>query len=42
MEWLKGGVMIRDYIMTVLFVLAASFVVHRLLRGHVNPKRFPK
>jgi hypothetical protein len=34
--------MVRDYILTAVFLLAASFVVHRLLRRHGNAKRVPR
>jgi hypothetical protein len=30
--------MVRDYIMMAMFLLAASFVVHRLLKRHWNAK----
>ena len=30
--------MVRDYIMIVVFLLAASFAVHRLLKRHRNAK----
>jgi len=35
---LEGGFMIRDYIMIAVFLLVASFVVHRLLKRHWNAK----
>jgi len=35
----EGGYMVRDYIMIAVFLLAASFVVHRLLKRHWNAKR---
>jgi hypothetical protein len=31
--------MVRDYILIAVFLLAASFVVHRLLKRHWNAKR---
>jgi hypothetical protein len=34
----KGAFMVRDYIMIAVFLLAASFVVHRLLKRYWNAK----